>query len=78
VKTEPKKPPPPVTKQQLTTQQKAYCEEHYMKGIEFYVNDELGKAIQEWNLVTKVDPGYKDVKRYIENARAKKELLEEQ
>lgn len=75
-----KKDPPkqPQVSPDLTAQQLAYCEEHYMKGIELYVSDELDKAIQEWILVTKVDPDYKDVERYLDNARAKKELLEEE
>jgi|GEM_PF-2416633 len=75
-----KQDPPrqPRTSHDLTSQQIVYCEEHYMKGIEFYVNDQLDEAIREWTLVTKVDPGYKDVKRYLENAKAKKELLKEE
>ena len=49
-----------------------------MKGIEFYLADEIQKAIQEWTSVTNVDPSYKDVKRYLENARAKQKMLEEE
>jgi hypothetical protein len=70
-------PPPPKTTPELTAEQQAYCEEHYMKGIEYYVKDRLDAAIKEWILVTNIDPEYKDVKRYLENARAKKDLLKE-
>ncbi|MBN2620779.1 hypothetical protein JXB22_06780 [candidate division WOR-3 bacterium] len=70
--------PPPGTPQELTAEQQAYCETHYMKGIEFYVNNQIDAAIREWNLVTNVDPDYKDVKRNLENAQAKKALLKEE
>ena len=61
----------------LSKKDKQYCERHYLKGIEYYVNDQLKEAINEWNLVTKVCSDYKDVKRYLENARAKLDLLKE-
>jgi len=72
-----KKEPKPTPVKLLSKKDKQYCEEHYLKGIENYVNDHLEEAIVEWNLVTKVCFDYKDVKRYLENARAKLELLEE-
>jgi hypothetical protein len=72
-----KKEPKPTPVKLLSKKDKQYCEEHYLKGIENYVNDHLEEAIVEWNLVTKVCSDYKDVKRYLENARAKLELLEE-
>lgn len=68
--TEPEKP--------LSEKDTQYCEKHYLKGIEHYVNDRLNDAINEWTLVMKVSPDYKDVKRYMENARAKVKLLEEE
>jgi hypothetical protein len=43
----------------------------------YYVNNRLNEAIAEWKLVAKVYAEYKDVKRYLENAQAKLELLEE-
>lgn len=72
-----KKEPKPTPVKPLSKKDKQYCEEHYLKGIENYVNDHLEEAIVEWNLVTKVCSDYKDVKRYLENAQAKLELLEE-
>jgi len=72
-----KKEPKPTPVKPLSKKDKQYCEEHYLKGIEYYVNDQLKEAINEWNLITKVCADYKDVKRYLENARAKLELLEE-
>jgi len=65
------------TPSSLSEKEKKYCETHYLKGIECYLNNELEQAIKEWNAVIKVDPDYKDVKRYLENARAKLKLLKE-
>lgn len=68
-------PPPKSTK--LTESQKKYCETHYLKGIEHYLADDIKAAIREWTMVADVAPQYRDVQRYIENARAKLRLLEE-
>jgi hypothetical protein len=70
-KTEEKEPPA------LTAKDKKYCEEHYLQGINHFVKDQLPEAIAEWERVVKVCPKYKEVQRYLENARAKLELLEE-
>jgi hypothetical protein len=59
----------------LSSKDEEYCEEHYRRGIKHFVNDQLQDAINEWTLVTKVCPDYKDVKRYLNNARTKLELL---
>lgn len=72
-----KKEPKPTPVKPLSKKDKQYCERHYLKGIEYYVNDQLKEAINEWNLVTKVCSDYKDVKRYLENAREKMKLLRE-
>lgn len=73
-----KKEPKPAPDQPLSEKDRQYCEKHYLKGIEHYVNDRLEQAISEWNLVIEVCPDYKDVKRYIVNAREKVKLLEEE
>lgn len=75
-KTVRKKKPKPTPVKPLSKKDNQYCEMHYLKGIEYYVNDHLEEAIVEWNLVTNICSDYKDVKRYLENARAKLELLE--
>lgn len=68
---------PPPKAAGLTAQQKKYCEVHYLKGIEYYLNNEIKAAIREWTLVTNTSSQYRDVQRYLENARAKLKLLEE-
>ena len=72
-----KKKPKPSPVKPLSKKDKQYCEKHYLKGIEYYVNDQLDKAIAEWKLVVRTCPDYKDVQRYLENAQAKLKLLEE-
>ncbi|OGC41444.1 hypothetical protein A2Y85_05830 [candidate division WOR-3 bacterium RBG_13_43_14] len=66
------------TTAQLTPNERLSCEQHYLKGIEYYINNLLDEAINEWNIVVKISPTYKDVKRYLENANAKKELLKKE
>ena len=73
-----KKEPKDVSEKPLSEKDRHYCEKHYLKGIGYYVNDKLEDAIKEWNLVITICPDYKDVKRYIENAREKLKLLKEE
>ncbi len=64
-----------IKKYELTQEKLNYCEVHYRKGIEYYLKNELEKAIEEWNLVINVYPSYKDVARYRDTAKKKLELL---
>jgi hypothetical protein len=73
-----KKEPKHTKPKTLSKKDKSYCENHYLKGIDYYVNNQLEKAIKEWNLVISICPEYKDVKRYLENAREKLKLLKEE
>ena len=66
------------TEEQLTASEKLACEQHYLKGVEYFINNQLDEAITEWNLVVKICPTYKDVKRYLDNAHAKKEILKKE
>jgi hypothetical protein len=72
-----KNEPKPAPEQPLSEKDRQYCEKHYLKGIEHYVNDRIDDSISEWTLVMEVCPDYKDIKRYIENAREKMKLLRE-
>ena len=56
---------------------KRYLETHYNKGLTFFANEQLDKAIEEWNLVLGVDPNYKQVKKNIKKARILSLRLEE-
>ncbi len=61
----------------ISEKDKTYCEKHYLKGIEYYLNNQLEGAIKEWKLVVKTCPDYKDTQRYLQNAREKVKLLED-
>ncbi len=67
----------PLTVDQLSTSERLYCEQHYLKGIEYYLANDLKKAIEEWNLVRAKCPEYKEVQRYLANATEKIKQLEE-
>ncbi len=56
----------------------AYCDVHYRKGIGHYLNNRLAEAIREWTLVILECPDYKEVTRYLDNAREKQKLLKDQ
>lgn len=46
-----------------------YKETHYKKGIEYFGNERLNDAIEEWELVWAVDPSYKRVEYLIQKAK---------
>jgi tetratricopeptide (TPR) repeat protein len=50
---------------------------HYRKGVSFFGEEKLAEAIDEWELVYKMDPDYKDVDKNIKKARNLMKRLEE-
>ncbi|MBU1713466.1 MAG: tetratricopeptide repeat protein [Proteobacteria bacterium] len=44
--------------------------EHYMSGVNYYVNQDLEKAIKEWEITLTLDPNHPNAKKDIENARS--------
>ena len=52
-------------------------ENHYKKGMEYYGNEQLVEAIQEWELVRLMDPDYKRVEYLITKAKTILKKLEE-
>ncbi len=46
-----------------------YKEKHYNLGIQYFSKEQLSKAIEEWDLVKKVDPDYKKVTPNLKKAR---------
>ena len=48
----------------------------YNKGVVFYDNQQLAEAINEWEPVYNLDPGYKEVERNLRKARNLMEKLE--
>jgi len=52
-------------------------EVHYNKGVAYYGRQQLEEAINEWELVYELDPGYKDVDQNLKKAKALMEKLEQ-
>jgi hypothetical protein len=54
-----------------------YKEMHYKKGIQFFENELLLEAIEEWELVKVVDTKYKTVDYFITKAKTILKKMEE-
>jgi len=46
-----------------------YKESHYRKGMQYFNQEKLRKALREWERVQRMDPGYKRVGYLIEKAK---------
>jgi len=53
-----------------------YKDVHYGKGLSYFGNEKLADAIREWELVSALDPQYKDVDKNLKKARTLLERLE--
>jgi cytochrome c-type biogenesis protein CcmH/NrfG len=47
----------------------AYKEAHYLKGIEYFEEERLREAIEEWQVVNDMDPNYKQVQNHLLRAQ---------
>jgi nucleoid-associated protein YgaU len=56
--------------------EETYMNMHYNKGIMYFRDEKLEKAIQEWELVSEIDPEYKDVDDNLKKSRKLLERLE--
>lgn len=45
------------------------AQEHYRRGVGYYVNEELQKAIKEWEMTLVLNPGHKKAQEDIKNAQ---------
>jgi tetratricopeptide (TPR) repeat protein len=54
---------------------KSLAEEHYKRGVKYFLNEELYKAIQEWEKTLSLDPELTNAKEDIEKARSLLEKL---
>ncbi len=50
---------------------------YYLKGINYYASGDIDNAISEWKLALKLDPDNEKIKRSLNKAYAKKEMLNE-
>jgi tetratricopeptide (TPR) repeat protein len=53
-----------------------YKEKHYNLGIHYFGKEQLKEAIDEWKLVKKIDPDYKDLAPNLKKAELLYERLE--
>ncbi len=49
----------------------------YKKGVKYFINEELQKAINEWTEALELDPGRIQIKEDIKNARHLLEKLDQ-
>jgi Tfp pilus assembly protein PilF len=56
-------------RQKKATSETRYMDLHYKKGIQFFEDEQLVKAIEEWERVQQLDPDYQNVQKNIELAR---------
>jgi tetratricopeptide (TPR) repeat protein len=64
-------------KEYIRRAEDAYKEVHYLKGIEHFEEERLKEAIEHWQLVSKVDPNYKQVQNYLLRAQKLFEKVQE-
>jgi tetratricopeptide (TPR) repeat protein len=64
-------------KESILYAKKQLSEVHYLQGVKFYTDQELEKAIQEWETTLAYDPSHPKAKRDIESARALLQRLKE-
>jgi tetratricopeptide (TPR) repeat protein len=46
------------------------AETHYKKGMDYFLKEELGKAIEEWEATLRMNPDHAQAKSYLDKARA--------
>jgi tetratricopeptide (TPR) repeat protein len=56
-------------KESIAYAKKSLAEAHYTRGIKYYTDEELEKAIKEWEATLTLDPHHPKAKGDIENAR---------
>jgi len=53
----------------LKVYDKAGAEEHYRKGVSYFIAEDMQKAIKEWEETLNLDPDHPNARRNIEKAR---------
>jgi tetratricopeptide (TPR) repeat protein len=62
---------------QLAHNRKQLAEEHYLKGVKFFIEEDIESAIEEWGTTLSLEPNHPRAKKDIENARKLLQKLEE-
>ncbi len=66
-----------VCKEYIKRAEDAYKEVHYLRGIQHFEEERLKEAIEEWQLVSKIDPDYKQVRSNLLRAQKLREKIQE-
>ena len=61
---------------QIAQNQKLVAEAHYIKGVRFFIGEEIESAIQEWEATLTLEPQHPKAKKDMENARNLLQKLE--
>ena len=61
---------------QLAHNRKQLAEEHYLRGVKFFISEHVKGAIQEWETTLSLEPDHPRAKKDIENARELLQKLE--
>jgi tetratricopeptide (TPR) repeat protein len=61
---------------QLAYNRKQLAEAHYIKGVKFFIEEDIEDAIQEWEITLSLEPDHPKAKKDIENARNLLQKLE--
>ncbi len=61
--------------ERLLEKTKNLAEDHYKKGVRYFVNEDLKKAIAEWEAALALDPNHPKARKDLENARSLLEKL---
>jgi tetratricopeptide (TPR) repeat protein len=64
-------------KESILFAKKQLSEAHYLQGVKHYTDQELEKAIKEWEMALIYDPGHSKAKRDMESARSLLQKLKE-
>jgi tetratricopeptide (TPR) repeat protein len=60
----------------IAQSEESFKDTHYNKGMGYFGNQQLAEAIDEWEQVYNLDPGYKDVEQNLNKAKDLMEKLE--
>ncbi len=66
-------PPPKARKPEVQLQEQA--EVHYMKGVRYFLSQELDKAIDEWEETLRLNPDHPNARKDLQKARRMLESL---
>jgi tetratricopeptide (TPR) repeat protein len=61
---------------QLAHNRKQLAEEHYLKGVKSFIEEDIESAIEEWETTLSLEPNHPRAKKDIENARNLLQKLE--